>query len=176
MWRLRLISLLGVAFAHCGKAGEGMALTQQALLGAERMNLQVDQPLLNVHVGETFLLAGEAGRAAEYGKRALEIASAHENGRDEPWARYLLAYSIWILQPQNSGQAITELGAAIRAAAMSGAKPIEGHCRALLGEICEQTGEASKGAEYLSSAGAIYASLDMRPRRAASRIASSPST
>ncbi len=176
MWRLRLISLLGVAFAYVGKTGEGMALTEQALLGAERLNLQVDQPLLNVHVGETYLLAGEAARATECGKRALEIASAHENVRDEPWARYLLACSIWTLQPQNSGQAIGELGAAIRSAAMSGAKPIEGHCRALLGEICEQTGEASKGAEYLASARAIYASLDMRPRRAASRIASSPST
>ena len=165
MWRLRLISSLGVGFAHSGRAREGLQLARQALEGAETMSLKVDQPLFHVHVGEALLAEGDTSGAAEHARKALDIARQHGNLRDEPWARYLLARALSML-PGSNEQAIRELEAAVALATKCGARPLEAHCRALLGEMHRLAGRDVKANDYASSAREMYASLAMRPPHA----------
>ena len=91
IWRLRLQSLLGVAYASCGRVSEGLELAQQALADAEGRRLVVDQPMFLVHLGQASLLAGRVEDALMYGNRALKAASALEVRGNEAWARFLIA-------------------------------------------------------------------------------------
>jgi class 3 adenylate cyclase/tetratricopeptide (TPR) repeat protein len=163
MWRLRLVSALGVAHAYCGRLVEGLELTREALAGAEKMHLMVDQPMLHVHVGEALLLGGRMDEAIAHGRRALEIAVAHENRRDEPWTRLLIARAHWASDPLAIEEPTTQLDAAMRLAAAAGAKPLEAHCQVMLGLIHGRSGNRAKAEKFAAAAATTYASLGMRP-------------
>src|SRR5262249_8542398 len=93
VWRPRLVSDLGVAYARSGRAEEGLELAQQAISGAERMHLIVDRPGLLVRLGQVSLIAGRVKAALTLGKQAVEIAVAQEAKGDEAWARFLIGRS-----------------------------------------------------------------------------------
>ena len=163
MWRLRLESSLGMARAGRGEFVEGLELAQNALAAAERMGLMVDRPMLHVHLGEALLLAGRIEEAIAQAKQALGIALAHENRRDEPWARLLMARASWACEPKSADEPLTQLESALRLAAVTQARPLEAHCRAMLGAVHGASGDNTKGQEFSAAAHAAYAGLGMRP-------------
>jgi tetratricopeptide (TPR) repeat protein len=163
MWRLRLESSLGLARACRRELVQGLELTRSALAGAERMGLMVDRPMLHVHLGESLLFAGRIDEANQHAKRALDIALAHENKRDEPWARLLIARSSWALDPKAPDEPFAQLEGALRLALVTGARPLEGHCRAMLGMIHGARGDKAQAEEFGAAAQAAYANLGMRP-------------
>jgi class 3 adenylate cyclase len=163
MWRLRLESSLGLARACRGELVQGLELTQNALAGAERMGLMVDRPMLHVHLGETLLLAVRSYEADEHAKRALEIALDHENKRDEPWGRLLIARASWALDPEAPDEPLAQLESALRLAIACGARPLEAHCRTMLGVIHAAKGDKARAEESSAAAQAAYAKLGMRP-------------
>ena len=163
MWRLRLESSLGLACAYQGELVRGLELTRSALAGAERMGLMVDRPMLHVHLGEALLFAGRTEEALAQAKRALEIALSHENKRDEPWGRLLIARALWTLEPTAPGESLAQLESALRLALATGAKPLEAHCRAMLGTIHGASADTPRAEEFGAAAQAAYANLGMRP-------------
>jgi predicted ATPase/class 3 adenylate cyclase len=167
MWRLRLESSLGLARACRGELVQGLELTRSALAGAERMGLMVDRPMLHVHLGEALLLAGSVEEALAQAKQALEVALSHENRRDEPWARLLMARGSWASDPKATDEAAGQLQTALRLALATGARPLEAHCRAMLGMIHGANGDKAQAEEFGAAAQAAYASLGMRPLLAA---------
>src|SRR5262249_54043694 len=58
VWRPRLVSDLGVAYARSGRTKEGLELAQEAVSGAELMHLIVDRAGLLVRLGQVLLMAG----------------------------------------------------------------------------------------------------------------------
>jgi len=163
MWRLRLESTLGLAHACRGELVQGLELTRNALAGAERMGLMVDRPMLHAHLGEAQLLAGNDEEALAHAKQALDVALSHENRRDEPWARLLMARGSWASDPKATDEAAGQLETALRVALATGAKPLEAHCRAMLGMIHGARGDNALAEEFRSAAQAAYANLGMRP-------------
>jgi class 3 adenylate cyclase/tetratricopeptide (TPR) repeat protein len=163
VWRLRLLSSLGVAYACCGRLSEGLQFAQEALTGAERMKLIVDQPTSLVHLGDVSLLAGRIEDALSYGKRALPIALAHENRASEAWARFLIARAYFASVPEAADEAVTELEVALRLAIACEARPLAAFCKTSLGKIHGRRGDKSAAADLAAAADATYADLDMRP-------------
>ena len=163
IWRVRLVSALGVSLAHRGRVDEALKLTQEALANAEAMSLMVDQPMLHVHLGDALLLGGRDVDAGVHARRALELALAHGNRRDEPWARLLLARSLALSQAGASDEPTKQLEMALHLALDCGARPLEAHCRRMLGFVQSGRGEKAKADELAAAAGTIYAALGMKP-------------
>jgi len=162
IWRVRLVSSLGVALAFRGRTDEALRFTEEALANAETMGLMVDQPILHVQLGEALLFAGRPGDAAVHARWGLELALAHENKRDEPWARLLLARS---LAPSRSGgdEPVKQLELALGVATDCGMRPLQAHCRRMLGLILRRRGENDKAEQFAAEAREAYAALGMKP-------------
>jgi tetratricopeptide (TPR) repeat protein len=163
IWRLRLLSSLGLAYASCGRVTEGLELTGQALAGAERMRLIADQPMLLVHRGQAALLAGRTEETKSHGERALELASAHEAKGDEAWARFLIASACGVSTRASSEEAAMHLKVALRLADACDARPLAAFCHTALAAILSRLGDESAGQESTEAAEQIYRALDLRP-------------
>jgi tetratricopeptide (TPR) repeat protein len=163
MWRLRLESSLGLAYAWQGELVRGFELTRSALAGAERMGLMVDRPMLHVHLGEALLLAGRVEEALAHAKQALDIALSHENKRDEPWARLLIARACSASDPRATDEPMAQLDAALKIALACEAMPMAAHCQAMLGVVHARRNSNAIASECTAAAAAAYARLDMRP-------------
>jgi class 3 adenylate cyclase/tetratricopeptide (TPR) repeat protein len=163
MWHLRLLSSLGIAYARCGRMNEGMRLAAQALEGAERLRLIVDQPMMLVRLGQASLVAARIEEAMNYGKRALELALAHDAKGDEAWARFLIARAYWASAPRAMDESAMQLDAALRLAIACEARPLAAFCQATLGAIHARRGDKARAQEFTAAADAICAELDMRP-------------
>jgi hypothetical protein len=102
--------------------------------------------------------------AGVHARRALELALAHGNRRDEPWARLLLARSLALSQAGASDEPTKQLEMALHLALDCGARPLEAHCRRMLGFVLSgRRGEKAKADELAAAAGTIYAALGMKP-------------
>jgi len=163
MWRLRLESSLGIAYAHSGRADEGVELAKQSLARAEGMGLMVDRPMLHFHLGEALLLSGRSAEAFTQGKRALEFAISQENRRDEPWARLLVARAR--LAAGELDEAAQDLESAHRMATTNESRPLAAICQATLGLVEGKRGNRAAAERLAAAAHAAYAELGMRAPR-----------
>jgi class 3 adenylate cyclase/tetratricopeptide (TPR) repeat protein len=163
LWRLRLLSSLGMSFAYRNRLPEAVRLTEEALRIAHAMYLRADQPMLHVHHGEALLLAGRVEDALTQARRALEFALAHENRRDEPWARLLLSRCLAASRDSQPDEFAKQVDTALRLAKESGARPLEAHCRRMLAIVENRRGNKAKAQEMAAMAGAIYTALEMKP-------------
>jgi len=163
IWRLRLLSSLGLAYAYSTRSLEGLRMTREALAGAEKMHLRVDQPMLLVNAGQASFLAGQFDDALAHGRRAIEFAAAHEDKSGEAWARFLVGRTRAADDARRLDEAVTQLESALRLAAMCDAKPLAAFCRSVLGSVYARRGESAKAQEFSAAANVAYAELDMRP-------------
>ena len=163
IWRLRLLSSLGIAYARSGRQAEGLELCRQALAGAERIRLIVDQPTFLVRLGQCALLAGRIEDAMQHGKQALELALAHEAKGDEAWARFLIGRALSVATPFDTDEAVKQLDAALRLADACQARPLAAFCRGVLGLVHARRGDKALAQELTATAEATYAQLDLRP-------------
>jgi tetratricopeptide (TPR) repeat protein len=162
VWRPRLVSDLGVAYARSGRAKEGLELAQEAISGAERMHLIVDRPGLLVRLGQVSLIAGRVEAALTLGKQAVEIAVAHEAKGDEAWARFLIGRSCWASDPKDLDESEKQLDIALRLAAGCEARPLAAFCHTTLSGIYGQRGDHARAQEFDAAAAATYQQLGMR--------------
>jgi class 3 adenylate cyclase/tetratricopeptide (TPR) repeat protein/ABC-type transport system involved in cytochrome c biogenesis ATPase subunit len=162
VWRPRLVSDLGVAYARSGRAKEGLELAQQAVSGAELMHVIVDRPGLLVRLGQVLLMAGRIEAALKLGQEAVEIAVAHEAKGDEAWARFLIGRSCWASDPKDLDESEKQLDIALRLAAGCEARPLAAFCHTTLSGICGQRGDHARAQEFDTAAAATYRQLGMR--------------
>jgi class 3 adenylate cyclase/tetratricopeptide (TPR) repeat protein len=163
VWRPRLVSDLGVAYARSGRAKEGLELAQQAVSGAELMHLIVDRPGLLVRLGQVSLIAGRVEAALTLGKQAVEIAVAHDAKGEEAWARFLIGRACWASDPKDLDESEGQLNIALRLAAECEARPLAAFCHTTLSGIYGQRGDLARAQEFDAAAVATYRELGMRP-------------
>ena len=163
IWRLRLLSSLGISYAWSGRIDDGLQLAQRALTGAEQMRLIVDQPMLLTHLGQALLLAGRFEDALVLGRRALALASAQEGKGNEAWARFLIARARFASAPDDTDEPTKQLEEAVRLARACGARPLVAFCKTTLGAIHGRRGHKAVAEDLTAAAEATYAELDMRP-------------
>jgi tetratricopeptide (TPR) repeat protein len=163
VWRPRLVSDLGVAYARSGRTKEGLDLAQGAVSGAELMHLIVDRAGLLVRLGQVLLMAGRIEAALKLGQQAVEIAVAHEAKGDEAWARFLIGRSCWASDPKDLDESEKQLDIALRLAAECEARPLAAFCHTTLSGIYGQRGDQARAQEFDAAAAATYRELGMRP-------------
>jgi tetratricopeptide (TPR) repeat protein len=164
IWRPRLASSLGVAYARNGDPGKGLELTRKAIADVEQMSLKVDRPLMLVRLGEASLAAGSVPEALAAAKDAIEFAQAHEARGDEAWARFLAARACCVADPLDGGcDARRELETALSLASACEARPLIALCNSALGAVHACRGEPETAQDFNARAGAIYEKLGMSP-------------
>ena len=163
VWRPRLASALGVAYARSGRAKAGLELAQQAIGGAEQMHLTVDKPGLLVRLGQVSLIAGRTEAALALGKQAVEIAVAHEAKGDEAWARFLIGRAFWASDPKDLDHSEQQLDFALRLAVTCEARPLAAFCDTTLCGVYAQRGDRVTAQKFDVAAAAAYRELGMRP-------------
>jgi class 3 adenylate cyclase/tetratricopeptide (TPR) repeat protein len=163
VWRPRLTSLLGVAYARTGRHHEGLELARQALADAERMRLVVDRPSLLVHLGQASLVANHLDDALAIGQQATAIAAAHEARGDEAWARFLIARTRFALEPQDLDECIKQLDAAFGLAQACGSRPLAAYCQQIFGEVHARHGDHDAARRLSIAAHHSFAELGMLP-------------
>jgi len=163
VWRPRLVSDLGVAYARSGRTKEGLEVAQEAISGAELMHLIVDRAGLLVRLGQVLLMAGRIEAALKLGQQAVEIAVAHEAKGDEAWARFLIGRSCWASDPKDLNESEKQLGIALQLAADCEARPLAAFCHTTLSGVYGQRGDQARAQEFNDAAAATYRELGMRP-------------
>jgi tetratricopeptide (TPR) repeat protein len=162
LWRMRLLSSLGIAYACTGRVDEGLDLCRRALSDAEVMRVIVDQPMFLVHIGIASLVAARMEDALECGKQALDLAMAHETKTHQAWARFLIGHAL-LASDSNLDYPAKELAVAHQLALACEAHPLAALCQAALASVHERGGNAVAARELLTAADAMFRKLDMRP-------------
>jgi class 3 adenylate cyclase/tetratricopeptide (TPR) repeat protein len=163
VWRPRLISDLGVAYARLGRTKEALELAQKAVSDAELMHLVVDRAGLLVRLGQVLLMTGRVEAALQLGHQAVEIALAQEAKGDEAWARFLIGRSCWASNPRDLDESEKQLDIALRLAAGCEARPLTAFCHTTLSGTYSQRGDHARAQEFNDAAAATYRELAMRP-------------
>jgi tetratricopeptide (TPR) repeat protein len=163
VWRPRLISALGVAYARSGRAEEGLQLGLQAVSDAEQMQLISDKSRLLVRLGQVSLIAREYEAALTLGKQAVDIAVAQGAKGDEAWARFLIGRAWWASDPEDLDESEEQLDAARRLAAACEARPLVAFCETKLCGIHARRGDRVGAKGFDAAANATYRELGMQP-------------
>jgi class 3 adenylate cyclase/tetratricopeptide (TPR) repeat protein len=163
VWRPRLASALGVAYARSGRAEQGLQLALQSVSDAEQMRLISDRPGLLVRLGQVSLLARQPEAALTLGKQAVEIAVAQEAKGDEAWARFLIGRACWASDPKDLDQSEKQLDTALRLAVACEARPLAAFCDTTLCGIHALRGDPLRAKEFDAAATAAYRELGMQP-------------
>lgn len=163
MWRLRLLSSVGLAYAFRGRVSEGLELMGQALEGAERMHVIVDQPMLLVHLAQALLLAGRVEEARTRAERALEIAVRQEARCEEAWARFLIGRAGGSPTRNADDETAKQLNGALRLANACEARPLAAFCHTALAALHQRRGDEAAAQQSTEAAARIYRALDLRP-------------
>jgi class 3 adenylate cyclase/tetratricopeptide (TPR) repeat protein len=163
VWRTRLVSDLGFAYARSGRAEKGLQLAAQAVSDGEKMRLIADKPRLLVRLGQVSLIAGQIEAALTLGKQAADIAMAHEAKGDEAWARFLIGRAYWASEPQDLDESEKQLDVALRLAAACEARPLAAFCNSTLSGIYVRRGDQVRANEFGAAATATYRELGMQP-------------
>src|SRR6516162_7624006 len=163
VWRIRLVSVLAVAYARSGRAERGLQLAAQAVSDSEKMRLIVDKPRLLVRLGQVSLIARQIEAALTLGKQAAAIAVAHEAKGDEAWARFLIGRAYWASEPKDLDESEKQLDIALRLATACEARPLAAFCNTTLCEIYAQRGDQVRAKEFNAAATATYRELGMQP-------------
>jgi hypothetical protein len=163
VWRPRLVSALGLAYARSGRVDEGLKLVLQAVGDAEQMNLIGDKPRLLVRLGQVSLIARQIASALALGEQAVEIAVAQEAKGDEAWARFLVGRACWACDPKKLDESEKQLGIALCLAMACEARPLAAFCEATLCAVHLRRGDRVRAREFDAAATVTYQELGMEP-------------
>jgi tetratricopeptide (TPR) repeat protein len=164
VWRIRLVSDLGVAYARLGRAEKGLQLAEQAVSDGDKMQLISDKPRLLIRLGQVSLIARQIETALTLGKQAAAIAAVHEAKGDEAWARFLIGRAyLAAAEPKNLDESEKQLDIALRLATACEARPLAAFCNTTLCGIYARRGDQVRAKEVDAVATASYRDLGMQP-------------
>ncbi len=161
-WQPVAASLLGVAYARCGRLAEAVPILEQAVDQAVSMRRNVDQALWHAHLSEAYLLAGrteDARRAA-----AEAIALANESAERGNEARILRLLGEIESQPNKPANEIaaTCYHQALALADELGMRPLLARCHLDLGRLACRTDQRERAQEHLATATTLLREMGMR--------------
>jgi class 3 adenylate cyclase/tetratricopeptide (TPR) repeat protein len=156
-----LTSSLGAAYASSGRVTDALPLLEQAVEHANAVGLLANQPLFIANLSQGYLLAGRWEEATQRAQRALEFACAHK-------ARGLQAHVLYVLgdvamhrDPPDIEQAKAHYCQALALSDELGMRPLLAHCHLGLGTLYATTSQWEQARAELSTAIALYRSMDM---------------
>jgi tetratricopeptide (TPR) repeat protein len=159
-WR-PIAASLGYASALLGRLAEGRALLEEAISESLRMGALLNQAYRVAKLSEVCRLAGRGEGAWQHARHALDLARQHKERANEALALYQLGVVHAHADPPDVAQAEASYRQALALADELGMRPLQAHCHRGLGTLYATTGQAEQGQAALSTAIAMYQSMDM---------------
>src|SRR5262244_1391959 len=119
------------------------------------------QVLCSLPLGEAHLLAGRLQEARALAERALALAREHQERGNEAYALRLLGDIAARREPPEHQQAEAHYHQALALANELGMRPLQAHCHLGLGTLYAKSGQPEQARAELSTAMALYRSMDM---------------
>jgi tetratricopeptide (TPR) repeat protein len=166
VWQVLLLlpwafAALGTAYAFSRRVMEGIPLLERAVEQAALMHLIPWQALWIAELGEAYLLAGRLDEATTQAQRALDLSRAHQEQGHEAWALRLLGEIHAQQEPLAVEPAAAAYHQALALAEELGMRPLQAHCHLGLGRLYAKRGRGEPARAALSTASALYRSMDM---------------
>jgi class 3 adenylate cyclase/tetratricopeptide (TPR) repeat protein len=158
----QVMRALGSAYALMGRAAEGTALLQEALVLSESIHLRVAESSSHVLLGEAHLLAGRPDDAFVSGSRALAMARGRGQRGDEAAALHLLGAVAARREPRELEAIERHLRASVTLAEEISMRPLVARGRLALAELHRRAGHAAAAAPELEAATALFRQMGMR--------------
>jgi tetratricopeptide (TPR) repeat protein len=144
-----------------GRTVDALPLLERAVEQAVAMHFMFDHALRTVWLGEAYLRAGRLVEAYTQAQRALEFSRAHQERGYEAYALRLLGEIAAQHTPPEAEQAETHYRQALAMADALGMRPLAAHCHSGLGTLYSQMGRLEEVRAALSTAIALYRSMEM---------------
>jgi tetratricopeptide (TPR) repeat protein len=152
---------LGMAYAWSGRVTEAIPLLEQAVMQAVTMHVIPGQALWIAELGEAYLLADCLDEAITQAQRALHLSRTHQEQGHEAWALRLLGEIHAHQEPAAAEQAEARYQQALALAEELSMRPLQAHCHHGLGRLYSQTGQRQQAQTELSTAIAMYRTMEM---------------
>jgi tetratricopeptide (TPR) repeat protein len=138
-----------------------LPLLEEAVQDATAMHLLSHQSLRVAWQSETALVDGRREDALALAGRALTLARDHKERGNEAYALRLLGEIVAQGEPLDVAQAERHYCQALALAEELGMRPLQAHCHRGLGTLYAATGQREQTRTELSTAIAMYTSMDM---------------
>jgi transcriptional regulator with AAA-type ATPase domain/tetratricopeptide (TPR) repeat protein len=161
VWFPRIASLLGGLHSLAGRPQQGCPLVEEALERSAAMQLVSGRSLMLVWLAESWMAAGEFGRARDVGKQALRLAQEHKERGHEAWAVYTLGRLVARLDPLSHEEAASLTDHALRLATELGMRPLAAHCHVVFGQIRAMAGDQLNAKRHLAAGADLLRELGM---------------
>jgi tetratricopeptide (TPR) repeat protein len=161
VWFPRIASLLGELYGLAGRPHQGCPLIEEALERASAMSLVSGRSLMLVWLTESWMAAGELGRARDVGEDALALAREHKEQGHEAWALYTIGRLAARVEPSDQEKAGRLVADALRLATDLGMRPLAAHCHVVLGQIRAAAEDHLNAKHHLSAGADLLRELGM---------------
>jgi tetratricopeptide (TPR) repeat protein len=112
-------------------------------------------------LSEVCRLAGRGEEAWQHARQALDLARQLKERGNEARALHQLGVVHAHADPPDAAQAEAQYQQALALAEALSMRPLQAHCHLGLGQLYQQTGRAEQARAALSTAIALYRSMDM---------------
>ncbi len=152
---------LGAAYTLDGRSADAVPPLTQAMAQALAMARVDHQAPCGLSLGEAQLLAGHLEEAHTLAARTLTLTRAHQERGHQAYALCLLGEIAVQRVPPDADQADPFYRQALALAKELGMQPLVAHCHRGLGTLYAMTGQREQSRTALSTAIAMYTSMDM---------------
>jgi len=157
-----LAIILGLAYALGGRVAAGLALVEQGVEQQVARGRPRQRARSIADLSEAYLLAGRLEDARQRAAQALDHARQYKQRGNQARALWLLGESTARHELPEVEPAETHYRQALALAEELGMRPLQAHCHRGLGTLYAQTGQRELARTALSTAIALYRSMDMR--------------
>jgi tetratricopeptide (TPR) repeat protein len=152
---------LGAAYTLARRVADAMPLLTQAMVQTTAIGRADVQDICRLSLGEAQVQAGHLEEAYTLAEQALALAREHQERGNQAYALRLLGDIAARREPAESTQAETSYRQAIALAEELGMRPFQAHCHRGLGTLYTKVGQREQARAVLSTAIALYRSMDM---------------
>jgi class 3 adenylate cyclase/tetratricopeptide (TPR) repeat protein len=152
---------LGAAYTLGGRVADALPLLTQALEQCVAMGRVASQASCSLPLGEAQLLTGRLDEAHTLAAWTLALAREHQEQGHEAYALHLLGDIDAHCAPPEHESAEAHYRQALTLAEELGMRPLQAHCHRGLGTLYAATGQRDQARTALSTAIALYRTMDM---------------
>ena len=153
---------LGAVYTLAGRIAEAMPWLMRALERAANADSRAEaQVFCRLSLGEARMLAGHPAEAQALAEQALVLAREYQERGHEAYALRLLGDLAAQRDPPEVEEAKTSYRQALTLAEALGMRPLQAHCHRGLGTLYTTIGQQEQARTALSTAIAMYQSLEM---------------
>ena len=156
-----LAEILGQTLARSGRIDDALALLEQTVGQSLPMSRPGDSALGNSRLGEVYLLARRPEDARILAEHALALSRERKERGSQAWALRLLGAVAMHSDPPEVEQAEIHYQQALALAEELGMRPLQAHCHLGLGTLYSQIGRVEQARTELTTAIALYRSMEM---------------